>query len=280
VNSPRPALDPNWLHQLSQQLDRAPLTPRAVLGLAVDGRASVAVGSIETALAIRLASSGFPLRDMGNSWALQPASASDVEATLAAIANWLRADGPAAAWRGELVAIVDEAGKRVAAIERAAARALGITTHAVHLVVRDDRGHVWVQLRAFDKSTDPGLWDTTMGGLMSANEAVTETLQRETWEEAGLHITDLREVTFFGRTTVRRPVQTGYMIEHVEMFEALAPMALQPTNQDGEVERFECLSISALIERLYAGAFTLEAATVLATWLQRSVCDHPIPPER
>jgi 8-oxo-dGTP pyrophosphatase MutT (NUDIX family) len=271
VNSLRPVLDPNWLHQLSRQLDCLPQTPRAVLSLDVAGQTSVAVGSIETALATRLASSGFPVHEVGDSWNLQPASASEVEATLAAIADWLRADGQAAAWRGELVAIVDEAGKRVAAIERAAARALGITTHAVHLVVRDDRGHVWVQLRAFDKPTDPGLWDTTMGGLMSANESVTQTLQRETWEEAGLHIADLREVAFFGRTTVRRPVQTGYMVEHVEMFEALAPMPLLPTNQAGEVERFECLSISVLIERLHAGLFTLEAAAILATWLQGKI---------
>jgi 8-oxo-dGTP pyrophosphatase MutT (NUDIX family) len=268
VNSPRPFLDPTWLRQLSQQLDRSPQTPRADLGVAVAGATSVAIGSIEIALAKRLASSGFPIFDVGDSWLLQPASASHIDSTLAAIANWLRADGPAAAWRGELVAVMDEEGKRVAAIERAAARALGITTHAVHLVVRDDRGHVWVQLRAFDKSTDPGLWDTTMGGLMSADESVAQTLQRETWEEAGLHIADLSELAFFGHTTVRRPVQTGYMVEHVEMFEAIAPTPLHPTNQDGEVERFECLSISALIERLYAGVFTLEAATILATWLQ------------
>jgi 8-oxo-dGTP pyrophosphatase MutT (NUDIX family) len=268
VNSPRPVLDPIWLRQLSQQLERSPHAPRAALSLAVAGRTSVAVGSIEKPLATRLASSGFPIKDVGDSWHLELPSASDVDLTLAAIANWLRADGPAAAWRGELVAVVDEGGRRVAAIERAAARALGITTHAVHLVVRDPRGHVWVQLRAFDKSTDPGQWDTTMGGLMSADESVTQTLERETWEEAGLRIVDLRELISFGHTTVHRPVQTGYMVEQIEMFEALAPMPLHPTNQDGEVERFECLSISELIERLYAGVFTLEAATILATWLQ------------
>jgi 8-oxo-dGTP pyrophosphatase MutT (NUDIX family) len=97
---------------------------------------------------------------------------------------------------------------------------------------------------------------------------LAQTLHRETWEEAGLRVEQLRELASFGRATVRRPVPTGYMVEHLEMFEALAPTGMHPSNQDGEVERFECLSVPGLIERLYADAFTVEAATILATWLQ------------
>ena len=40
-------------------------------------------------------------------------------------------------------------------------------------------------------------------------------------------------------------------------------------NQDGEVERFECLAPEALLERLAAGQFTLEAALMLAASLRR-----------
>jgi hypothetical protein len=72
-----------------------------------------------------------------------------------------------------------------------------------------------------------------------------------------------------GRITVRRPVRQGYMIEHSDVFEAVIPEATTPVNQDGEVERFECLAPQALVERLAAGQFTLEAALMLAASLRR-----------
>jgi 8-oxo-dGTP pyrophosphatase MutT (NUDIX family) len=157
----------------------------------------------------------------------------------------------------------------VSVIERAAVRPLGIATQAVHLVACDPSGGVWVQQRALDKAVDPGLWDTTMGGLVSARESVSQTLARETWEEAGLLIDELRELAPFGRFTVRRPTPDGYMVEHIHMFEAVLAGAMQPVNQDGEVARFECLTRAALVERLQADAFTLEAGAILAAWLRR-----------
>ena len=53
------------------------------------------------------------------------------------------------------------------------------------------------------------------------------------------------------------------------MFEATVPAQLVPANQDGEVERFECLTIAALLERLAAGEFSLEATLILDRWLAR-----------
>jgi len=43
-----------------------------------------------------------------------------------------------------------------------------------------------------------------------------------------------------------------------------------PVNRDGEVARFECLGTAALVERLRADAFTLEAALILAGALERA----------
>ena len=154
----------------------------------------------------------------------------------------------------------------MAAIERAAVRPLGIVTHAVHLMVSDERGPMWVQQRAFDKATDPGRLDATVGGLVAAGESALLALTREAWEEAGLRIADLHGLAPMGRLTVRRPVAEGYRVEHIDLFEATAPAGLTPVNQDGEVERFECLDVEALIARLHADAFTLEAGLILATW--------------
>ena len=108
-----------------------------------------------------------------------------------------------------------------------------------------------------------------MGGLMAAGETVAQTLERETWEEAGLRIAQLSDVREFARLTVRRPLEAGgYMVEHMHCFEAGVPHGLLPVNQDGEVLRFEALTRDELRERLHVDAFTVEAALVLLGWVE------------
>jgi hypothetical protein len=111
----------------------------------------------------------------------------DVTTSLNKIAVALHEAGLAGAWRDEQLAVPDQFGHRKGTVERAAVRPLGITTLAVHLVGQSLDGRFWVQQRAFDKSNDPGLWDTLMGGMVSAADTVETALVRETWEEAGLH---------------------------------------------------------------------------------------------
>ena len=247
-----------WLQDLQARADQAPTVARDPLHIE---STESAVGSIEASLATRMAAAGLPIEATRAGWCVAGAAPN---AAFARIAEWLRAQGLASAWRDELLGVDDASGARVAVIERAAVRPLGITTHAVHLVGWAEQGGMWVQQRAFDKATDPGRWDTLMGGLMSADETLAVTLARETWEEAGLRVEQLRELTPRRRLTVRRPVNNGYMIEHIHVFEAVIPADAEPLNQDGEVAAFERLGIDALHDRLRAGAFTLEAALILA----------------
>ena len=252
----------DWRAAARAAADLPPAVPRATLWL--DGHA---IGSIEPVLAARLADAGLPIAatDEGVGWRI----VAPADASLAAIARWLHEQGLSARWRDERLAVASADGTALAVIERAVVRVLGITTRAVHLVGFAPDGRVWVQQRAFDKAVDPGLWDTLMGGQVSAGESIEETLERETQEEAGLVIADLVDVRHTDRITVRRPVARGYVIEHVEVFEATVPAQLVPANQDGEVERFECLTIAALLERLAAGEFSLEATLILDRWLAR-----------
>ena len=195
--------------------------------------------------------------------------AEPLDRSLALLARWLHANGCAGRWRDERLSVTTPSGEALGAIERAAVRPLGIATFAVHLVGRSGAGGFWVQQRAHDKAIDPGLWDTLMGGLVAAGESIRETLVRETWEEAGLVVERLRDLRSAGRITVRRPVADGYMVEHIEIFDAVIPDELQPLNQDGEVDRFECIAAAELRQRLRAGAFTLEAALILVDALRR-----------
>lgn len=251
-----------WLAATRAQADQPPASPRQPLWLA-DGQACI--GSVEPALAARVCTAGFPLHHVDGAWVISGAP----DESLVGIAHWLRAAKLSNGWRDELLAVTDETGRWLASIERAVVRPLGIATHAVHLLATAEDGGVWVQQRAFDKATDPGLWDTTMGGLQAAGESVTVTLARETWEEAGLRLAQLRGVQQVERCRVRRPLPHGYMVEHIACFEGVLPAGTVPVNQDGEVERFECWPVDQLQQRLIGGAFTLEAAVVLGAWLER-----------
>lgn len=253
-----------WLAQQQAHANTLPASPRDGLWLDASG---VPVGSIEPALAQRLLEAGLPLRRSAEGWRVT----GEADAALAQLARWMNINALGGRWRDELLSVTDEHGEVVGHIERAAVRPLGISTFAVHLVAHAEQGGTWVQQRALDKATDPGLWDTAMGGLVAGGETVMHALERETWEEAGLRLAELRDVAALGRITVRRPVDAhGYMVEHIDVFEATLPSPLVPTNQDGEVERFECWSAAVLRQRLVACAFTLEAGLILAGCLNRA----------
>lgn len=256
-----PSPRPEWIERLQARADAAPQAARVDLYAALtQGRARF--GSIEPALAIDIADAGLPLSRASDGWEV----GAPLDAALERIARWLGEQPLAPRWRDERLPVVDDGGRVLGAIERSVVRRLGIATHAVHLVGSTHDARVWVQQRALDKAVDPGLWDTTMGGLMSAGESVAETLERETWEEAGLRIGQLQGVREFGRITVRRPVAEGYLVEHIHCFEALLPQGLAPANQDGEVMRFEAVGADALDAWLEAERFTVEAALVLLRW--------------
>lgn len=255
-------VDTAWRQRLRERAERPPDVPRRTLRARVGGPP---IGSVEDTLAVRLLGEGLPLAADGDVLAL----AGPVDASLATLARWLHERALASRWRDEMLAVTDADGAVLGRIERAAVRPLGITTHAVHLVGRSPQGGWWVQQRAADKATDPGLWDTLMGGLVSAGETIAQTLERETWEEAGLRLDALQDLAPLGRLTIRRPVSEGYMVEHIEVFSCVVTDGVRPDNQDGEVQAFACLDRAALVAQLQADAFTLEAALILDAALQR-----------
>jgi 8-oxo-dGTP pyrophosphatase MutT (NUDIX family) len=248
----------DWLAQARAAANMAPLRPREPLHLRTDA-GSVLVGTVEADCAERMRAAGLPIARDARGWHV----AAPATPSLAVIAAWLRDAGLGGAWRDELLAVVDEQERPVAAIERSVVRVLGLTTFAVHLVGFAADGRVWVQQRAFDKATDPGRWDTLMGGQVGAGETTETALTRETWEEAGLDVAALLDLRRRERMTLRRPVAEGYLIEHIDVFTARLADGVSPSNQDGEVVCFECLDGEALEARLAVGDFTLEATLIL-----------------
>ena len=253
-----------WLARARAEAEQPPLRPRVPLHLAL-AEGPRRVGSIEPEVALRMAAAGLPIAVGVDGWEV----AAPIDASFAKLARWLDAEGLGSRWRDELLAVVDDRGRELARIERSVVRVFGLATAAVHLVGFAPDGRVWVQQRSLAKATDPGLWDTLMGGQVAAGESAETTLVRETMEEAGLAIASLRNLCRVAPIETRRPVGEGYLVERIEVYTAVVPSALVPQNQDGEVERFECLPLDALESRLATGEFTLEATLILGAFLEQ-----------
>ncbi|MDP2679701.1 MAG: NUDIX domain-containing protein [Rhodoferax sp.] len=170
-------------------------------------------------------------------------------------------------WRNEALAVRHPDGRQVASAERGIFRLLGMTTQAVHLNGRSADGRLWLQQRALNKATDPGLWDTLMGGMVAATDTLTQALKRETWEEAGIDLAHVQALHAGGHFVVRRPNPVdggvGYVVEHIDWFEGLLPDTLQPANQDGEVIQFALLAPAHVRTLLLEGQLAAEAACIL-----------------
>ena len=259
-----------WLRKLQVDANQPPAQAR--VPLYVQG---MKIGSVEPNFIDHLAVKANVigriqlLKKEHSGWSLVVSQASVTEA-LNLLAEVLRHAGMAGAWRHEQLAVRNELGEQIGTIERGAVRPLGISTLAVHLVGQAKDGRFWVQQRALTKPNDPGKWDTLMGGMVSSEDTVESALHRETWEEAGLHVADLKNLRYGGRQSNCRPTADGaaaYMQEFIEWYVATLPDGVVPTNQDGEVAQFALMNDAQLLVAMQRGEFTLEAALIFASVL-------------
>jgi 8-oxo-dGTP pyrophosphatase MutT (NUDIX family) len=260
-----------WLSDLRARANRPPRTPREALFAAESQIGSVEAGFLHQ-ISVEPSQDGREQllkkeHDNSCSWHLQ----GNATAALHAVAVALRQAGLAGAWRDEQLAVTDSAGRRIGTVERAAVRPLGIATQAVHLLAQTPDGRHWAQQRAWNKSNDPGMWDTLVGGMVAANDTLDTALQRETREEAGLHLADLQGLAHGGHLLVRGPSVeaggAGYVLEQIDWYRCIVPDGLLPVNQDGEVAQFALMDEAELMQALQRGRFTPDASLLLAALL-------------
>ncbi|MYN12734.1 DUF4743 domain-containing protein [Pusillimonas sp. TS35] len=193
-----------------------------------------------------------------------------LDAVLERVATTLRDNDCLRAWRNELLDVYGE-GRRLGVIERAAVRPLGLLTKAVHLNAWSSDGRLWVARRALTKGTDPGMWDTLVGGLASAAEDLDTSLLRESHEEAGLNAPDIsRRGALRMVVRIHRRLPEGYQVEDVLVSDCVLADGIRPANQDGEVSDIRLVSVKELWSMIEADAFTREAeASILDSLMHR-----------
>jgi isopentenyl-diphosphate delta-isomerase type 1 len=98
----------------------------------------------------------------------------------------------------EMFQLCDETGKPGGQASRSACHGNPSLIHmVVHLHVLDPLGRLYLQKRAPTKDTNPGRWDTAVGGHVSAGESPDQAVLREAREELGISAEGARPLFSF-----------------------------------------------------------------------------------
>jgi isopentenyl-diphosphate delta-isomerase type 1 len=88
----------------------------------------------------------------------------------------------------ELFDVVDEHDRVTGRAPRREVHATGLRHRAVHVLVFNSAGRVYLQKRSMTKDTFPGAWDSSCSGHVDSGEDYDTTAVRELREEIGLHV--------------------------------------------------------------------------------------------
>jgi isopentenyldiphosphate isomerase len=86
----------------------------------------------------------------------------------------------------ELLYEVDEHDRPLGPRPRGELHRLGLRHRAVHILVFNGRGELFLQKRSLGKDINPGLWDTSAAGHVDFGESYDECARRELGEELGI----------------------------------------------------------------------------------------------
>ncbi|HVU07428.1 MAG TPA: NUDIX domain-containing protein [Verrucomicrobiae bacterium] len=84
--------------------------------------------------------------------------------------------------------VVNERDEVIAAKPRSHVHAHGLLHRAVHVLVFNSCGEIFLQKRSMKKDRQPGVWDSSCSGHVDSGETYDETAVRELREEIGLKI--------------------------------------------------------------------------------------------
>jgi isopentenyldiphosphate isomerase len=131
----------------------------------------------------------------------------------------------------EIFDVVDERDVPIGRAPRRDVHARGLLHRAVHILVLDRQGRVFLQKRSMTKDTSPGLWDSSASGHLDAGEDYDAAAVRELGEELGWRVT---EPPARWLRLLACP-ETGHEFVWVYRLQADGPFTLHPE----EIERGE-----------------------------------------
>jgi isopentenyl-diphosphate delta-isomerase type 1 len=160
-----------------------------------------------------------------------------------------------AADREEYFDVVNEHDEPVGRALRREVHERGLLHRAVHVLVFDNAGRLFLQKRSMTKDLSPGLWDSSCSGHLDAGEDYDPAAMRELGEELGLRL-DRPPARWF-RVLARE--ETGNEFVWVYRLQSPGPFVLHPE----EISGGEWLAADQVTQRIasrpedYCPAFKL-----------------------
>src|SRR6516162_9623690 len=129
----------------------------------------------------------------------------------------------------EIFDVVNERDEVIGRRPRSEVHRLGLMHRAVHVLVFNSRGEVFLQKRSMKKDRQPGVWDSSASGHVDSGEDYDPCAEREVREELGVTLSTPAQRLF----KLAASAQTDQ--EHVWVYrgQAEGPFTLHPE----EIER-------------------------------------------
>ena len=128
----------------------------------------------------------------------------------------------------EIFDVVNERDEVIGQAPRAEVHRRKLFHRAVHMLVFNGRGELFLQKRSMKKDNHPGVWDSSASGHLDAGEEYDRAAVREAWEEIGLRPAQPPRRLF----KIAACAETGQEFVWVYRCEAEGPFQLHPEELD------------------------------------------------
>src|SRR5688572_25852362 len=163
----------------------------------------------------------------------------------------------------EIFDVVNDRDEVIAKEIRREVHRLGLKHRAIHVLVFNSKGEIFLQKRSMSKDTFPGAWDSSASGHLDAGEDYDACAVRELHEELGIAAERPPERLF----KLAACGETGWEHVWVYRYDCEGPFCLHPE----EIESGEWFTVAQVNDAIrtcpeqFASAFVLLWPRVVAT---------------
>ena len=150
----------------------------------------------------------------------------------------------------ELIDVLDEDGNKTGRIEtRSKVHEIGLWHRIVAIALIDSKGQLLMQKRTMTKKSNPGKWDLSVAGHVSAGESSIEAVLKEVREEIGLHLNekDLKYILTTKKVSTKDNIINKHIIDcYIAIYPEIDINKLKL--QESEVEQVKLCNLQEVKE--------------------------------